>query len=712
MKKYSKYLILAAAAVLFFIFFKLEIGSYLTLDYVKSQSDQFKAYYNLQPAFTITVFIAVYIVVVALSLPGATILTLASGALFGVVIGTAVASVASTIGATCAFLVSRLFLRDFVQKKFASNLRQINEGFKKEGAFYLFTLRLIPAVPFFVINLVMGILPIRVLTFFFVSQIGMLAGTFVYVNAGTALSKITSLSGIISPEILGSFVLLGLFPFLVKKIVSTIQSRKYLKRYKKPKSFDYNMVVIGGGSAGLVTSYIAAAAQSKVALIEKNRMGGDCLNTGCIPSKSLIRSAKFLSDVKNSATLGVRSTSVEFNFSDVMERIQKIIKTIEPHDSMERYRSLGVECISGSAKIISPYQVEVNGRILVTKNIVIATGAGPLVPNIPGLKEMIPLTSDNLWSLREKPEKLLILGGGPIGCELAQALQRLGCNVTLVEKSPRILLREDVEVSKLVQDKMEQDGVQILTNHEALKFSQNNNRKICTVKNETSEVELEFDQVLVALGRKAHTHGFGAEALDIKLNKNGTITTNEFLATNYPNIFVCGDATGPYQFTHMAAHQAWYAAVNAMLRPFYSFRVDYRVIPWCTYTAPEVARVGLNEQEAIEQNIPFEVTTFDMKGQDRALTEEAGYGLVKVLTVPGKDKILGATIVGIHAGDIIAEYVLAMKYNLGLNKILGTIHIYPTLAEANKSAAGNWRKNHVSPSALKWAKRFNHWRLK
>ena len=710
MKKYSKLIIALLFVVGVFAFFKFNLSSYLTLDYLKAQSAQFRNFYSQNPVLTIAAYMGVYIMITALSLPGAAIMTLAGGALFGLPVGIIVVSFASTVGATLAFLVSRFLLHDWVQRKFSSKLKVINEGFAKEGRFYLFTLRLIPAVPFFVINLVMGLLPISILSFYLTSQIGMLAGTIVYVNAGTALGNLNSLSGILSPELIGSFVLLGLFPLIAKKVLNSYKDRKYLRRYKKPKSYDYNLIVIGGGSAGLVTAYIAAAAQSKVALIEKHKMGGDCLNTGCVPSKSLLRSAKFLADVKKSAQLGIAKASVDFEFADVMERVQKIVKKIEPHDSMERYRSLGVECFDGSAQIKSPYEVEVNGKVLTTKSIVIASGAGPAIPPIKGLSDMQPLTSDNIWSLRERPKKLLVLGGGPIGTELAQAFQRLGSEVIQLEKAPRLLAREDIEISKLVQDKMIEDGVRLLVDHEAKEFFSKDGKNYCRAESLGQIVEIEFDRVLVALGRKANTKGFGLEDLEIKLSPQGTVQANELLATNYPNIYVCGDVTGPYQFTHTAAHQAWYCAVNSMLRPFYSFKVDYRVIPWATYTAPEVARVGLNELEAKEKNIEYEVTTFDMSGQDRAITEGADYGLVKVLTPPGKDKILGVTIVGLHAGDILAEFVLAMKYNLGLNKILGTIHVYPTLAEANKSVAGQWRKNHVSPTTLKWARAFNNWR--
>jgi len=706
----SKVIIITVVAVLIGAFFIFDLGQYFTLEYLKAEKDNILASYEQSKLTTITIYMLVYIAVTALSLPGAVIMTLAGGAVFGVLEGTVIISFASTIGATLAFLVSRFILRDAIQAKFGDKLKAINAGIDKEGAFYLFTLRLIPAFPFFVINLVMGITRIKVSQFFLVSQIGMLPGTIVFVNAGSQLASIDSLAGILSPALVFSFVLLGVFPLIAKKIIELIKAQKILKNVKRPKSFDYNLVVIGAGSGGLVTSYIAAAVNAKVALIEKHKMGGDCLNTGCVPSKAVIRSSRMLNYAKRAKEFGFKSTTVDFDFADVMQRVQNVIKKVEPHDSIERYTELGVEVIEGEAKILSPYEVEVNGQILTTKNIVVSTGARPFVPNIPGLEEVGFHTSDTIWDIREKPKRLLILGGGPIGSELAQSFHRLGIEVTMVERGDRIMRREDKEVSDLVMQKFADDGVKVLTSHEAVKFEQDGGEKFVVCKNGDKEHIIAFDEVLVALGRKANVTGFGLENLNINLNKVGTIEANEFLQTNYPNIYVVGDVTGPYQFTHVAAHQAWYASVNALFSPFKKFKVDYSVIPWATYTDPEVARVGLNELEAKEQGVNYEVTEYGIDDLDRAIADSEDHGMVKVLTVPGKDKILGVTIVGAHAGDLIAEYVLAMKHGLGLNKMLGTIHIYPTMAEANKYAAGVWKRNHKPEKLLEWVGKFHVWR--
>ena len=705
----KKIALILVAAALVLVYIWLDLGQYLSLESLKAHKAGIDAYNSEHPFETVSLFLLVYIVSTALSLPGATVLTLAGGAIFNLFYGTILVSFASTVGATLAFLSSRFLLRDFVQNKFKEKISAINQGVQKEGAFYLFTLRLVPLFPFFLINMVMGLTSIRTLTFFFVSQLGMLPGTLVYVNAGTQLANLTSLKGVFSPNILLSFALIGVLPIFSKWIIGGLKARKHLRKFKKPRRFDYNMVVIGGGSAGLVSAYIAAAVKAKVALIEKHQMGGDCLNTGCVPSKALIRSAKILNYFKRAKEFGLDAHPVSFDFAKVMERVQRVIQEIEPHDSVERYSGLGVECIKGEARIHSPYEVEVNGRVLTTKNIVVATGASPLVPPIPGLREVSYLTSDNIWKLRELPKRLLILGGGPIGCELAQCFARFGSQVTLVEMAPSLVAREDDDVATHLEEKLKSEGMTILTKHKAVRVEKS--EKVLVCESAGKEVRVPFDEILVALGRVANVNGFGLEELGIEISPRGTVVADELMrTTNYPNIYVCGDVTGPFQFTHAAAHQAWYVAVNALFSPLKTYKVDYRVIPWCTFTDPEIARVGLNEREAQERGIAVQVTKYGIDDLDRAIADSEAHGFVKVLTAPGSDKILGATIVGSHAGDIVAEYVTAMKHGLGLNKILGTIHIYPTLAEANKYAAGVWKKNNAPAKALEFLAKYHSWR--
>ena len=704
----NKLIVLIVIAGLVAAFFAFDLDRFFSLEFFKTQQAAIETYTAQHPLQSALIYFAVYVLVTALSLPGAAIMTLVGGAIFGLLWGTVLVSFASTIGATLAFLVARFLLRDSVQSRFGSNLKALNEGIQREGPFYLFTLRLVPLFPFFVINLLMGLTPIKTLTYYWVSQLGMLPGTLVYVNAGTQIAQIDSLQGILSPGLLISFALLGIFPLLAKKTIDFLQARKVLANYPKPARFDRNMVVIGAGSAGLVASYIAAAVKAKVTLIEKHKMGGDCLNTGCVPSKALLRTAKFLSHVKRAPEFGVHSATADFDFAQVMDRVQNVIQQIEPHDSAERYTRLGVECLQGEAKITSPYTVEINGQTLTTRSIIIAAGARPFVPPIPGLDEFPYLTSDNLWQLRTLPKRLIVLGGGPIGCELTQAFARLGSQVTQVEMLPRIMAREDEDAAALVQQRFIAEGVDVRVNHKAKQFYQDQGENILLCEHNGEDVRIPFDQVLVAVGRIANTQGYGLEELGIPAER--VVQTNQFLQTLYPNIYACGDVAGPFQFTHTAAHQAWFAAVNALFGDFKKFRADYSVIPWATFTDPEVARVGLNEQDAKEQGIPYEVTRYGIDDLDRAIADSEAHGFVKVLTVPGKDKILGVTIVGEHAGDLLAEYVSAMKHGIGLNKILGTIHIYPTLAEANKYAAGEWKRAHAPATVLRWLERFHAWR--
>lgn len=688
-------------------FFAFDLGQYLNLEYMKGRQADLDAYRQQSPWELAGLYFLVYVAVTAFSLPGATVMTLVGGAVFGLGWGLLLVSFASTLGATLAFLIARFLLRDWVQSRFGDRLGTINRGIKREGAFYLFGLRLVPLFPFFVINLVMGLTPLRAITFYWVSQLGMLPGTLVYVNAGTELGQIESLSGILSPGLILSFVLLGLFPLVAKHALAWMKQRKQLAAYPVPKQFDRNLVVIGAGSGGLVASYIAAAVKARVTLIEKHEMGGDCLNTGCVPSKALIRSARFLAEQKRSGEFGIRRAEAEFDFAEVMERVQRVVQTVAPHDSVERFTGLGVEVIQGEARIRTPYAVEVNGQRLTTRNIIVATGARPFIPPIPGLDQVDYLTSDNLWGLRELPKRLVVLGGGPIGCELAQSFARFGSQVTLVEMAPRILIREDEEVADLVRDRFVREGIDLLAGHQAKAVESSDEGLELIAESSEGEVRIGFDHILVAVGREANVSGFGLEELGVELSERGTLGVDPFLRTNFPSILACGDVAGPYQFTHTASHQAWYAAVNALFGQFRKFRVDYSVIPFATFTDPEVARVGLNELEAKEKGVRYEVTRYGLDDLDRAIADGEAHGFVKVLTVPGRDRILGVTIVGAHAGDLIAEFITAMRHGLGLNKILGTIHIYPTWTEGNKFAAGNWKKAHKPEWLLNWVERYH-----
>ena len=740
-----QFLVLLLLALAIGVLLAFDVGRFLSFEQLKASQASFAQLHAEQPLTVAVVYFLIYVAATALSFPGATIITLAGGAIFGLWQGLLIVSFASTVGAALAFLASRFVLRDWVEARFGQRLADINAGVNREGAFYLFTLRLIPVVPFFLINLLMGLTRMKVWTFYWVSQLGMLAGTAVFVNAGTQLAQLDSLQGILSPALLGSFVLLGIFPLIARRTVAAVQKRKVYARWadQRPKTFDRNLIVIGGGAGGLVSAYIAAAVKAKVTLIEAHKMGGDCLNYGCVPSKALIKSAKLVHQMRHASNYGLSDSAPSFSFKAVMQRVHDVIAAIEPHDSIERYTGLGVEVLQGYGKLVNPWTVEIalNGggtQRLTARSIVIAAGARPFVPPLPGLDDVGYVTSDTLWDefakLDEVPKRLVVLGGGPIGCELAQSFARLGSHVTQVEMGARIMIREDAEVSELAKASLEADGVQVLTGHKALRCElrpvtasaakQSMDRhaslamtsegiattieKCLIVEHNGQEQVIPFDQLLCAVGRVARLQGYGLEDLGIPTHR--TVETNEYLQTIYPNIYAAGDVAGPFQFTHTAAHQAWYAAVNALFGEWKLFKADYSVIPWATFIDPEVARVGLNEQEAKEKNIPYEVTKYGIDDLDRAIADSEAHGFVKVLTVPGKDTILGVTIVGAHATDLLAEFVLAMKHGLGLNKILGTIHTYPTMSEANKYAAGEWKRAHAPQRLLAWVKKYHDYK--
>lgn len=714
----KKLMLFAGLGLLVVLFFAVDLDRYFTLEQLKTSQAQFATWQAAHPwLFAISYFLS-YVLITALSLPGAAILTLAGGALFGLWQGLLLVSFASSLGATLAFLASRYLFRSSIEQRFSQQLTAINQGIGKEGAFYLFTLRLVPLFPFFIINLLMGLTQLPTRTFYWVSQLGMLAGTIVYVNAGTQLAQINSLSDILSPGLILSFSVLGLFPWFAKGILGLIQRQRVYAGFQRPQQFDRNLIVIGAGAAGLVSAYIAAAVKAKVTLIEAHKMGGDCLNYGCVPSKTLLKTAKLAQQIQQAEHYGLANTQVQIQFQQVMQRVQRVIAEVEPHDSVERYTQLGVEVLQGYAKLLDPWRVEIklsdgSSQHLTARSIILATGAHANIPAFPGIENSGYVTSDTLWerfaSLEQAPKQLVILGAGPIGCELAQAFARLGSSVTIIEKAERILAREDRAVAELAAQALQADGIQLLTAHQVLGFEQTPTSKTVLVQTPEQTLAIPYDQVVLALGRKARLTGYGLEELGIPTER--TVLTNDYLETVFPNIYAAGDLAGPYQFTHVAAHQAWYASVNALFGQFKRFKVDYRVIPRVTFVDPEIASVGLTEQEAQAQQIAYELSRFEFAELDRAITEGTKTGFIQVLTVPGKDKILGVTIVGAQAGELLAEYVLAMKHGLGLNKILGTIHSYPTLAEANKYVAGHWKRQHSPERLLNWLARYHRWRL-
>lgn len=714
-------LVLATVIVLLVaIYFLSGADQVLTLQNLQAEQARFQAWLAEDPLTVAGGFFLIYVAITAVSLPGATLMTLLGGALFGFGWGLLLISFASAFGATLAALIARTLARAPLERRFATQLARINAGIEREGAFYLFTLRLIPLFPFFVINLVMGLTRMRLWTFYWVSQVGMLPGTAVFVNAGRELGNLESLSGVLSPGLIGSFVLIGLFPWLARALVALGKRRQLARRFDRPRHFDQDIVVIGGGSAGLVASYIAAAVKARVVLVERDRLGGDCLNTGCVPSKALIRAARVASEIREAPRYGVSAGAPEVDFAAVMRHVHRAIREVEPHDSRERYEGLGVEVIAGEAVLEDPWRVRIKHatgeRVLTTRHVIIASGARPRVPSLPGLEDIEVLTSDNLWTLQTLPERLVVLGGGPIGCELGQSFARLGSEVALVEMGGQLLPREDREVASEVEARLDEEGLEVHLGTRALRvMADDDGGHALEVERRDAQGEsvlerLPFSHLLVAVGRQANVEGLGLEALGVEIRPDGTLAVNEVLQSVLPNVWACGDVAGPYQLTHASAHQAWHATVNALFGEFKRFRVSYRALPAVTFTDPEVARVGLNEREALTADVEVEVTRYALSELDRAIAEGNTRGFVKVLTVPGRDRILGATIVGQGAGEMLAEFTLAMTRDIGLNKLLGTIHPYPTHSEAVKATAGVWKNAHKPERLLRWLGRYFAWR--
>lgn len=710
-KNVFRILILSVLLITLFLIWLFDLSAIFQLENLKFHLDELKTLITNNFWLSSFIYFGAYVAMAALSVPGALVLTVAGGALYGIFWGFVLVSFASTLGASLAFLSARFIFQEWFEKKFPAVMSKVHEGIKKEGLFYLFALRLVPIFPFFLVNIALGLSKMPLKNFFFVSQLGMMPGTLAYINAGLQISQLTSLSDVLSFKLLSSFLVLALVPWFGQFLINYFRQKKIYAPFikNKPKNFDFDLICIGAGSAGLVSAYIGSALKAKVALIEKNKMGGDCLNTGCVPSKALIRSAHFMHDLQQAENLGFYEAKAQINFSQIMARVHKKIKSIEPHDSVERYEALGVKCFLGQAQVLDPWRVKVGAQVLNSRKIIIASGAEPLIPGITGLDKINFLHSNNLWELKTLPKNLLILGGGPIGCEMAQCFARLGSKVSLVEMTSRLLAAEDEKVGRFLQRELVKDGVEIFLNHEAKEFSEENGVKILLCQSPEGEKKLAFDEVLVAVGRKANTKGFGLKKLGLKLRANGSIEVDEYLRATFPNIYACGDVTGPYQFTHAASHQAWHCAVNALLG-IKKFKIDYRFMPWCTFTDPEIASVGLNEERAKLKNIAYEITEYDLADLDRAIVDEQAQGFVRILTEPNKDRILGVTIVGAQASNLLSEFVLAMRHGLGLKKIMACIHLYPSMAEANKAAAGKWYAAHAPSNILKFLESYFSWR--
>jgi pyruvate/2-oxoglutarate dehydrogenase complex dihydrolipoamide dehydrogenase (E3) component len=469
--------------------------------------------------------------------------------------------------------------------------------------------------------------------------------------------------------------------------------------YSMSKGDDiYNVVVIGAGTAGLVTAAGTAGLGGRVALIERNKMGGDCLNFGCVPSKALISSARLVQQMREAAKWGLRPNEPQFEFREVMARMRERRAKIAPNDSQERFESLGVEVLRGEARFVSPHEVELDGRKLRAKNFVIATGSRARIPQIDGIDDVPFFTNETVFDeLHERPESMIVLGGGPIGCELGQAFARLGVRVTIVQNGEQLLPPEDRDVADFVHQRLTSERIALRLNASAKRVARSDASIVMEFDDGAS---LAADTLLIASGRTPNVHALNLEAARVAHDENG-VRVNDYMQTSQPHIYAAGDVANRLKFTHTADFTAR-AVVRNILMPLQVLRqrINCAVVPWCTYTDPEVAHVGLGEKEARKNGVAYDVFRVDLAEVDRAVCEsEDDSGFAKILTRKGSDEILGATIVAPHAGDLIHEFVVAMNARIGLGKIAGMIHAYPTLAELARKAGDKYNKTRLTPRA-------------
>lgn len=646
----------------------------------------------------------------SLGIPGALILTLLAGAVFGWKWGTVIVSVSSTAGACCAFLLSRYFFRELIGEKYSGKGKSVLDAYESKGPLFLLSLRLVPIVPYFLVNLLMGVTRIPLATFALLSAVGMFPSTMLYVKAGVNFSQIRSVSDILSKKMLLLFCFFALIPVAANWMLPRIRFWWVMRKYPKPKSFDYNFVVVGAGSAGLVAANLGARLQAKVALVERGKSGGDCLNRGCVPSKTLLAIAKGVHHRESAESVSAPYGKAKKEYTAVRRSIQRVIEQIAPHDSFERYESLGVDCFEGNAEVISPYEVKVGEKVLTTKNVVIATGASPILPVMPGIREQGVYTSDTIWEMQDLPTRLLVLGGGAIGCELAQAFSRLGVKVTIVEKGPRILAREDERASMLLTGSLQKEGVKLFCETEAVRIDRvQEHLNVQMRRLDGSAENLEVDAVLVALGRKPNQEVFlNAKGIE-SLSRAAVKVDSDLSVTTLPNFFFCGDSIGPDFFTHAAGFQGSVVALNALFGGWRKFSGTPKVMPRCIFTEPEVASVGMGEDVLKREKIPFTVCFYSWEKFDRALTEGKENGFVKVFLARGSDKILGATIVGERAGEILQQIVFAMHHGKGLGSFVNVIQPYPSYADCVRMAALAWKNNSAPKWIFPWLRDFHKW---
>jgi pyruvate/2-oxoglutarate dehydrogenase complex dihydrolipoamide dehydrogenase (E3) component/uncharacterized membrane protein YdjX (TVP38/TMEM64 family) len=693
------------------------------------------------------VFTFIYIIAVVAALPGSA-LSIAAGALFGSVLGVILVSIGATVGASLAFLISRYFARESMVNWLGKNERfqRLDRLTEEQGAAIVALTRLVPLFPFNLLNYGFGLTRVPFWTYVFWSWLCMLPGIILYVVGADAVAKVLA-QGKIPWYLVGAFLAVLIFLVIVvryakgrlgtsdkaapagkasnpadlpatpevspldeynQELVANVRPGDWIN--PEPAAV-YNLVVIGAGTAGLVTAAGAAGLGAKVALVERHLMGGDCLNYGCVPSKAVIRSSRLCAELSRAGTLGIQTPAgVEVDFAAVMARMRRLRAGISEHDSARRFRDLGVDVFLGQARFTGRDSIEVGGKTLRFKKAVIATGGRAVHPNIPGLSEAGFLTNETVFSLTERPGRLLVMGGGPIGCEFAQAMQRLGCQVTLLHKYDRLMNREDPDAAKIVQKIFLKEGITLIYNAKPLRVDRGGTGKVVQYEHDGQAGVIEVDEILIGAGRAPNVEGLNLEAAGVAYEggKGRGVVVNDKLQTANPNIYAAGDVCLPYQFTHLADASARIVIQNALF--FGSKKLSALTIPWCTYTDPEVAHVGLSEQEAQKKKIAYQIFMKPLKEVDRAILDGEEEGFVKILVKAGSDKILGATIVASHAGEMISEVTCAMAGNVGLGALAGVIHPYPTQAEAIRATGDLYNRTRLTPFVKNLFTRFLAWR--
>ncbi|MBA3536096.1 MAG: FAD-dependent oxidoreductase [Tatlockia sp.] len=700
-KKLRSWLPLILLLGLLILFFSLRLDKYLTFTSLRENRATLISWTKEHFFMAALLYMSCYTLAVAASVPGAVFLTLAGGFLFGVVFGTVFVIVSATLGATALFFAVRTSFGDWLAKSALSWLGRMREGFQQNAFSYLLMLRLVPLFPFWVVNIVPALLGVDAKTFIITTFFGILPGSIVYVMVGNGLSHVFEANQ--TPNLGIIFDIKVLLPLLALAALSFIPilykrvNPKEQKKNPKTNQIKCDLSIIGAGAGGLSVAAVAAQLGLKVVLLESGKMGGDCLNYGCVPSKSLLAAGKIAYQLRHAAQFGISSKGLEIDFKKVMQQVHAVIKVLAKNDSVERFESLGVQVIKAVARFSGVNTLVAQDRVIEARRIVIATGSSPFKPPIPGLEDTPYLTNETIFNLTEQPKHLIVIGGGPIGCELAQAFSMLGSKITLIEGF-NLLPKDDVDCVAILRAQLKAMGIIIHEQAKVLGVEPHAHGGIKVSINQAGEkLAIRGSHLLIATGRRANVENLDLEKAGIVYSNKG-IEVNSRLQTSNRRVYALGDVVGPYQFTHMATYQAGIVLRNIAFK--IPAKVDYRAIPWVTYTLPEIAHVGLLAEEALK-HADIQFTEWSFLENDRAQTEHSLEGKIKIIS-DKKGRVLGVTIVGAHAGELILPWVIAIREKRTLRSFTDAVSPYPTLSEISKRVAGEFYKSKLFSNKTRW----------